>query len=397
MSIQIKRLFSNPIFIGTLTLLYGGLIVSLVCGIIKSIYVAATTWFIIAYLLLLALALVLAILTNTLNQYRLALLTMIGVGLSSNIGHIGYYINARSGPLQAMSAGLIFVEIMLFFWVLVLGSGPGTYLASLCGMDGDSSSGSAGVANDGGMQPGDMSMKHINYRTTMGGAQPVVAPANTSSITDYYTSELTQSIMTSKQPESPTGAYKARALYAYDANPDDPNEVSFAKDEVMYVIDDSGKWWQVKKSDSTVDFGRFKNDILVGCIRYFDGYRIGNPSYIVAPAAEQLSAERIALDSIDDAAVETIGIQKQSRFPSDMNKDIWKELADICMVRSGDSFPDVQSLGWGPLQAQTIMRLVYQAGYLAPIGKDCVGISNSNVYETRAQTYKQLGNSLENF
>ncbi|KAJ2522304.1 Transmembrane osmosensor [Coemansia sp. RSA 1939] len=372
MSIQIKRLFSNPIFIGTLTLLYGGLIVSLVCGIIKSIYVAATTWFIIAYLLLLALALVLAILTNTLNQYRLALLTMIGVGLSSNIGHIGYYINARSGPLQAMSAGLIFVEIMLFFWVLVLGSGPGTYLASLCGMDGDSSSGSAGVANDGGMQPGDMSMKHINYRTTMGGAQPVVAPANTSSITDYYTSELTQSIMTSKQPESPTGAYKARALYAYDANPDDPNEVSFAKDEVMYVIDDSGKWWQVKKNDST-------------------------PSYIVAPAAEQLSAERIALDSIDDAAVETIGIQKQSRFPSDMNKDIWKELADICMVRSGDSFPDVQSLGWGPLQAQTIMRLVYQAGYLAPIGKDCVGISNSNVYETRAQTYKQLGNSLENF
>ncbi|KAJ1667159.1 Transmembrane osmosensor [Coemansia sp. RSA 1813] len=252
MDFQIKRLFSNPIFIGTLVLMFGGLIVSLVCGILKSVYVAATTWFIVAYLLLLALALVLAIVTGSLNQYRLALLTMIGVGLSSNIGHIGYYINARSGPLQAMSAGLIFVEIMLFFWVLVLGSGPGTYLASLCGMDGEGKSSAAAH----GMQLGDMSMKNINYRSTMAGAPGApggtTAVANNSTITDYYTSDLSHSIMSSKQPELAATVYKARALYAYDSNPDDPNEVSFAKDEVMFVIDDSGKWWQVKRDDGTV-------------------------------------------------------------------------------------------------------------------------------------------------
>ncbi|KAJ2401741.1 Transmembrane osmosensor [Coemansia sp. RSA 2559] len=251
MDFQIRRLFSNPIFIGTLTLMFGGLIVSLACGIIKSVYVAATTWFVIAYLLLLALALVFAILTNTLNQYRLALLTMIGVGLSSNIGHIGYYINAASGPLQAMSAGLIFVEIMLFFWVLVLGSGPGTYLASLCGMDGEGKS----MAAAQGVQLGDMSMKNINYRSTMGGASGgarAQAVATNSTITDYYASELSHSVMSTKQPEPEATVYKARALYAYDSNPDDPNEVSFAKDEVMYVIDDSGKWWQVKRDDGTV-------------------------------------------------------------------------------------------------------------------------------------------------
>ncbi|KAJ2359927.1 Transmembrane osmosensor, partial [Coemansia sp. RSA 2611] len=38
----------------------------------------------------------------------------------------------------------------------------------------------------------------------------------------------------------------------YVANADDPNEVSIAKDEVMLVIDDSGKWWQVKKDDGVV-------------------------------------------------------------------------------------------------------------------------------------------------
>ncbi|KAJ2663310.1 hypothetical protein IWW48_001412 [Coemansia sp. RSA 1200] len=99
-------------------------------------------------------------------------------------------------------------------------------------------------------------------------------------------------------------------------------------------------------------------------------------------------AEHSLLDSIDDAAVETIGSQYQPRFPSDMGKDIRMGLADICMVRSGNSFPVVQNLGWGLLQAQTIMRLLYQTGYLAPVGKDCVGIPNSEVYEAQAQIYK---------
>ena len=40
--------------------------------------------------------------------------------------------------------------------------------------------------------------------------------------------------------------YRARALHDYDANDNDPNEISFSKGDLLYVSDISQRWWSVK-------------------------------------------------------------------------------------------------------------------------------------------------------
>lgn len=43
--------------------------------------------------------------------------------------------------------------------------------------------------------------------------------------------------------------FEMKASFSYTASPDDPNEISFVKGEILTILDNSGKWFNARKMD----------------------------------------------------------------------------------------------------------------------------------------------------
>jgi SHO1 osmosensor len=87
---------------------------------------------------------------------------------------------------------------------------------------------------------------------------------------------------TEANPPVDVYSYKAKALYACKshlrnltlpftdilpdvANPEDPNEISFQKGEILDIVDKQGKWWQAKKGDGSLG-SEFRASFSVNCL-----------------------------------------------------------------------------------------------------------------------------------
>ncbi|KAF9977598.1 Transmembrane osmosensor [Mortierella antarctica] len=132
-------------------------------------------------------------------------------------------INFHYSKFSAVGSGLIFQSLVLIFWVFYFGAEEDSMVKrSINGFTIPRTPGAAGTggAMANGIRP-DQQQQQQNLTSV------VVAPSS-----DY--------------------AYKARALYSYEANPDDANELAFVKGEVLDIVDNKGKWWQARKQDGTI-------------------------------------------------------------------------------------------------------------------------------------------------
>ena len=229
-----------------------------------------TLWFAIFLELFLILGVLHTLATNTIDLHRLQISVFGAVAIVFSVNGANAIFAVRSAP-QAMGAGWLLLSFVNILWVLYftaedgstilhtldsLGSGSGLTPASHSGAGARrhtqhsqrSSNGYAGAGKEEHMGMGGMAPMHTGG-TNMGMGMGMGRPMS---------QEPTRSIGPNRSivPPGAAGgdpeaagnyAYKARALYAYTASPDDPAEISFAKGEILDIVDNNGKWWQARK------------------------------------------------------------------------------------------------------------------------------------------------------
>jgi len=119
------------------------------------------------------------------------------------------------------------------------------------GVYGSEVSGLRQGAADRGMNSHDMASSQNGYGMAAYGSgsldpprapAPVTMPASTSR-DDFSAASPSVADTT---PAAAAPKQRAKANYGYTASPDDPNEVSFTKGEILEVLDTTGKWFQVR-------------------------------------------------------------------------------------------------------------------------------------------------------
>uniref|UniRef100_A0A1D1Y779 High osmolarity signaling protein sho1 n=1 Tax=Anthurium amnicola TaxID=1678845 RepID=A0A1D1Y779_9ARAE len=224
--VDFSLIANNPFYLATLVLSLVGWIISFAGA--AAAKDSTVLWFFIIFELFIILGIAAAIATDSVKYYRFAILTFLGASLAFIVQSVDKAISIVNGPgssqaYQAVAAGTIFLSIVKFVWIFSFGSEEGSLIAT-------------GINS--------LAINKVDHRAFSPPGQIAMMPTSI-----QQESQVNNTIAVSPNADY---AYKAKALYDYQANPDDQNELSFAKGDILDIVDNKGKWWQARKADGSI-------------------------------------------------------------------------------------------------------------------------------------------------
>lgn len=241
-------------------------------------------WFAVAYMLCVIIGVFVVVASDTTQTYHVAIVGYLACGLVLTSSSVNATIYSSNGAREASAAGHILLSMVNIVWIFYFGSTPSAvpraYLDSFAlhkdhrtsqggrGMTGNYGNGRPDTSISSNVPPqmytsaqlggfetsspvagftGDRNSSQPRFGN---GAAPAPAPAPAAAASNLATSGPMSTEPTAGEVVAPTEyPYRAKAIYSYEANPDDANEISFSKHEILEVSDVSGRWWQAKKEN----------------------------------------------------------------------------------------------------------------------------------------------------
>jgi SHO1 osmosensor len=207
--------------------------------------------------------------SDTIQTYHVALVGYLSAALTISSASVNQLIYDSRGAFEAAGAGFILLCIVQIVWIFYFGSTPSStpraFLDSFAltkesstthrqTMSGYGGTGRPETSNS--VQPPQM------YTSAQLNGFENPSPIGAGPQLNGRGSTMTPGFGNTGAPQAPKAAspgadtevvppteypYRAKAIYSYEANPDDANEISFSKHEILEVSDVSGRWWQARK------------------------------------------------------------------------------------------------------------------------------------------------------
>nr|POF07071.1 high osmolarity signaling protein sho1b [Quercus suber] len=287
------NIIGDAFSLATTTIAIAGWLIAFVSSIVAAINAPYPnySWWTLAYMFCLIIGVIITVGMDAVQTYHVALVGFVSAGLVFTTSSVNAFIYSSQPAKEAAAAGLILVSMVNIVWIFYFGSQPNaahrqTIDSFALHKDHAPSRNSRHMTQSFARPETTHSASHppqmynsaqlagfetsspvMGYPGAAPGAsnsttafpQPVVQQQQNGFPMPQHTNNSQPGLAPAPVNNAPSAAesvaqpseypYRAKAIYSYEANPDDANEISFSKHEILEVSDVSGRWWQAKKEN----------------------------------------------------------------------------------------------------------------------------------------------------
>ncbi|KAF2634194.1 hypothetical protein P280DRAFT_524330 [Massarina eburnea CBS 473.64] len=275
----IGRVIGDPFALATISIGFLAWIIAFISSIIAAIPPKSGfpnfAWWALVFHLFCIMGVFVTVASDSEHTYHVAVVGFLAAGLVNTTSSVNFLVYSPNAAFEASAAGFILLSMVSIVWIFYYGSQPQashrTFVDSYAmHKERPGSHVSRQMSNNYGPPQASVAAQPAPQMYTsaqLNGfetSSPVSGyPGGPMGASDARGSSAPRfggvgpglaQTPTNDDPNGPSGQdanmeypYRAKAIYSYEANPDDANEISFQKHDILEVSDVSGRWWQAKK------------------------------------------------------------------------------------------------------------------------------------------------------